>query len=78
MTLGGAVTLYRPKQNNRVWKPIDSAPPGRDVELQVADKFGSYTLMFPCRLTDAGWVNATSEGRLEVEPSHWRERKASH
>ncbi len=70
------VSLYRPKQNNRFWKPIDSAPPDREVELQVVDQFGSYTLMFPCRLTDGGWVNANSQGRLEVEPTHWRERKA--
>lgn len=71
-----AVSLYRPKQNNRFWQPIESAPPDREVELQVADSFGSYTLMFPCRLTEEGWVNANSQGRLEVEPTHWRERKA--
>jgi hypothetical protein len=33
--------------------------------------------MFPCRLTESGWVNANSEGRLEVEPTHWRERKGN-
>jgi hypothetical protein len=70
------VSLYRSRQNNRFWKPIDSAPSDREVELQVSDRFGSYTLMFPCRLTDGGWVNATSQGRLDVEPTHWRERKA--
>jgi hypothetical protein len=74
-TFGGAVTLYRPKQNTRAWKPIDSAPADREVELQVADQFGSYALTFPCRLTEEGWVNANSQGRLEVEPTHWRERK---
>jgi hypothetical protein len=72
------VTLYRPKQDNRNWKPIDSAPEDREVELQVADKFGSYTLMFPCRLANGAWINANSQGRLEVEPTHWRERKAKH
>lgn len=70
------MSLYRPKQNNRLWKPIESAPPDRDVELQVADQFGSYALTFPCRLTDGRWVNANSRGQLEVEPTHWRERKA--
>ena len=70
------MTLYRPKHNNRFWKSIDSAPPDQEVELQVADSFGSYTLAFPCRLTDSGWVNANSQGKLEVEPTHWRERKA--
>jgi hypothetical protein len=71
------VSLYRPKQNNRFWKPIESAPPDQVVELQVADAFGPYTLNFPCLLTEDGWVNANSRGRLEVEPTHWRERKAS-
>jgi hypothetical protein len=69
------VSLYRPKQTNRFWKPIDSAPSDRPVELQVSDRFGSYTLSFPCRLTSTGWVNANSKGRLEVAPTHWRERK---
>jgi hypothetical protein len=70
------VSLYRPKQNTRAWKPIESAPVDREVELQVADQFGSYALTFPCRLTDGGWVNANSQGTLEVTPTHWRERKA--
>jgi hypothetical protein len=73
---GCGVSLYRTKQNNRVWKSIDSAPDDREVEVQVADSFGPYTLTFPCRLTQEGWVNANSKGRLEVEPTHWRERKA--
>ena len=71
------MSLYRPKQNNRFWKTIDSAPPEREVELQVTDAFGAYTLMFPCLLTKDGWVNANSRGRLEVQPTHWRERKVS-
>ncbi len=72
------MSLYRPKQDKRCWKPIDSAPDDREVELQVADQFGSYTLMFPCRWTGGGWINANSQGRIEVEPTHWRERKSSH
>jgi hypothetical protein len=73
--VGETVTLYRPRQNNRAWKPIDTAPADKDVELQVADQFGSYTLTFPCRLQDGDWVNSSSDGRLEVNPTHWRERK---
>ena len=71
------MSLYRPKQNNRFWRPIESAPPEKEVELQVTDAFGAYTLMFPCLLTKEGWVNANSRGRLEVQPTHWRERKVS-
>jgi hypothetical protein len=61
-----------------MWQPIDSAPADREVELQVADQFGSYTLMFPCRLTESGWVNANSQGQLAMQPTHWRERKSGH
>ena len=71
------MSLYRPKQNNRFWRPIESAPSDKEVELQVTDAFGAYTLMFPCLLTKEGWVNANSRGRLEVQPTHWRERKVS-
>jgi len=69
------VSLYGPKRNNGTWKPIESAPTDRSVELQVVDQFGLYKLGFPCRLTNAGWVNANSKGRLTVKPTHWRERK---
>jgi hypothetical protein len=71
----GAVSFYGSKQNHRSWKPIESAPTDREVEVQAADQFGSYKLTFPCRLTEAGWVNTASAGRLTVKPTHWRECK---
>jgi hypothetical protein len=57
------------------WKPISTAPFGRDVELQVADRFGEHVLRFPCRLTDRGWVNTEFTIALSpsVTPVAWRE-----
>jgi hypothetical protein len=57
------------------WKPISTVPFGRDVELQVGDRFGDHVLGFPCRLTDRGWVNAELNVALSpaVTPLAWRE-----
>jgi hypothetical protein len=70
------VTFYGPKHNGRPWQPISTAPCDKDVEVQASDGFGSYSLTFPVRLTDDGWINAKSRSLLAVEPTHWRERKA--
>jgi hypothetical protein len=57
------------------WKPISTAPFGRDVALQVGDRFGDHVLGFPCRLTDSGWINAHLNVALSpaVTPLAWRE-----
>jgi hypothetical protein len=57
------------------WKHISTVPFGRDVELQVSDRFGEHVLGFPCRLTDAGWMNAQLNVALSasVTPLAWRE-----
>jgi len=65
--------LYQTKRSNRAWKPIDTAPTDKDVELQASDNFGPYTLTFPCRRRDGSWVNSRSLGAIEVQPTHWRE-----
>ena len=46
---------------------MSTVPFGRDVELQVSDRFGEHVLNFPCRLTDRGWVNA--ELNVALSPS---------
>jgi hypothetical protein len=57
------------------WKPISTAPFGRDVELQVGDRFGEHVLSFPCRLTDKGWINA--ELNVTLSPAVRRLRGVS-
>ncbi len=55
------------------WKPIDTAPFDRDVELAVIDADGKHALTFPCRRTIGGWVNAVTKKQLYfVLPTHWR------
>jgi hypothetical protein len=60
------------------WKPIDTAPFDRDVELAVIDGSGVHALTFPCRRVFSGWVNAESKRRLYyLLPTHWRDYSAS-
>jgi hypothetical protein len=55
------------------WKPIDTAPFDRDVELAVINGDGKHALTFPCRRTIGGWVNAVTKRQLYfVLPTHWR------
>ena len=56
-----------------MWKPIDTAPFHRDLELAVTDKDGLHALSFPCHRVIGGWVKAETTKRLEVSPTHWRE-----
>jgi hypothetical protein len=55
------------------WKPISTAPVERDLELAVIDHDGPHTLIFPCRRTLAGWMNAQTKRLIDVRPTHWRE-----
>ena len=55
------------------WKPIDTAPFDRDVELAVINVDGKHALTFPCQRTIGGWVNAETKKQLYfVLPTHWR------
>jgi hypothetical protein len=54
------------------WQPISSAPLDRDLELSVIEKGEVHALVFPCRRTQAGWVNAKTGQPVFVDPTHWR------
>ncbi|MCA0008735.1 hypothetical protein LB567_14185 [Mesorhizobium sp. B264B1A] len=56
-----------------MWKPILSAPFGRDLELAVFDEDGEHALVFACRRIKEGWKNAASGARLDIRPTHWRD-----
>ena len=53
------------------WRPIDTAPFGRDLQLSVVEQ-GTHALVFPSRRTAAGWMTRTGT-RIDVNPSHWRD-----
>ena len=45
-----------------MWQPIVTAPYDRDLELAVIDGKGEHSLVFPCRRTEKGWVDAKRNG----------------
>jgi len=54
------------------WQPISTAPFDRDLQLSVIEKAEVYSLAFPCRRTQTGWINAKTKQPVFVEPTHWR------
>lgn len=55
-----------------MWRDIATAPFDRDLQLAVIDADGLHALVFPCRRTGGGWINARTGARLDVHPTHWR------
>jgi hypothetical protein len=55
------------------WQPIATAPFDRDLELAVIDSVGPHVLVFRCRRVSEGWVDASTNRRIDVQPTHWRE-----
>ena len=55
------------------WKPISTAPFGRDLELAVINYDGTHAPAFPCRRIFGGWTNAETNKQVDVRPTHWRE-----
>jgi hypothetical protein len=55
-----------------MWEPITTAPYDGELELAVIDVDGEHCLVFPCRRTLGGWLNAETGARIDVRPTHWR------
>jgi hypothetical protein len=55
-----------------VWQPITTAPYQGDLELAVIETDEPHALVFPCRRVVGGWINAATNERIEVRPTHWR------
>lgn len=56
-----------------MWKLVSTAPFDRDLELAVINKDGEHALVFACRRTLDGWINAETRQRIQVYPTHWQE-----
>jgi hypothetical protein len=42
------------------WKPINTVPLARDVEIAIIDSTDVHVVACPCRLTHHGWIAAGS------------------
>jgi hypothetical protein len=60
-----------------MWQPVSFAPYDRDLELAVLDTEGEHALAFPCRRVVGGWLSAADGRWLVVQPTHWREWRAT-
>uniref|UniRef100_UPI00370470DF hypothetical protein n=1 Tax=Mesorhizobium atlanticum TaxID=2233532 RepID=UPI00370470DF len=58
-----------------MWRPISSAPSGRNLELAVFDEDGQHALVFPCVKDREGWRDAATGARVDIRPTHWRDWK---
>jgi len=54
------------------WQPISTAPFDRELQLSVIEKGEVHALLFPCRHTQGGWLNASTGKIIDVDPTHWR------
>lgn len=61
----------------QMWQPISTAPFACALELAVIDGDGPHALVFPCQRILNGWMNAETEERLDVHPTHWRQWDAA-
>lgn len=55
-----------------MWQPVVTASYEDVLELAVIDCDGEHCLVFPCRRTEHGWLNAETGARVDVRPTHWR------
>jgi hypothetical protein len=55
-----------------MWQPIETAPFDSELELAVIASTGTHALVFPCRRILDGWINALTERRFDLQPTHWR------
>jgi hypothetical protein len=63
----------RPPRVTYDWYPIESAPFGEDIAVQVTDGRGApYAIQWPCQRTAIGWINSRKGTPLEVTPVAWR------
>ena len=48
------------------------APSDKDLELLCEDHVGTYSLDFPCRYVENGWLNTWTREKLQVKVVGWR------
>jgi hypothetical protein len=62
------------------WLPVSIAPSdGEDLEVCVMDYDGIVlALTYACHKSGAGWVDASNEKHVDIQPTHWRKWTERH
>jgi hypothetical protein len=68
----GLRQIQRSMGDQVIWEIIATAPFGRDLELAVIELGRVHALVFACRRTAEGWINAETGRRIAIDPTHWR------
>ena len=55
-----------------IWNPIKEAPFDTDVQIGINHAVGVHALVFACRQTPEGWIDAGTGRVLNIRPTHWR------
>ena len=55
-----------------VWEDISTAPFDREIELAVIEGDSLHELVFACRRNFGGWIDAQTNQRVIISPTHWR------
>lgn len=61
-----------------VWEDISTAPFDRELELAVVERDSVHALVFACRRSFWGWINAQTNQRVTISPTHWRPWTENH
>jgi len=56
----------------RKWLPVSIPPPDGDLEVCVIEQGEVHALIYACRKSEAGWVHAVTNSRIDIRPTHWR------
>ena len=54
------------------WLPVSLTPPNVDLEVSFLDGCELHALIFPVRKNRTEWVDASTNKRVDVAPTHWR------
>jgi hypothetical protein len=60
----------------KMWRPLNSAPYGVDLELASIDDEGERCYELPCRKSVSGWIDSKWQSPIDFMPTHWRLWKA--
>ena len=60
------------------WLPVSIAPTDADLEVCVMDNHGTHALVFPCRKSETGWLDAATKKRIDIQPTDWRKWTENH
>jgi hypothetical protein len=55
------------------WLPVSFTPPNADLEVSVLDGCELRALLFPVRKSETEWVDISTNKRIDIVPTHWRQ-----